>query len=365
MKKIIVLIGCFLMTVFFVGNVWGLSTQAIWNSALDQTNDRMRLKIEAYVNAASTNFLSNEAIANSIYDATARALTVSLSGATANGQIPIGRADTGALTLATLTAGSGVSITNSAGAVTIASSALYPANAGNGYLYIGATSGNFAAAPLTGTANQITVTNGANTITLSTPQGIATTSAPQFVRIGVGTAAHASTDLKLTNGALLDNQTASTLTITSPVETHVNTTSATFTTPIIAAIMGTTGGLNLKKGEATTGALSGASGSCAVNVPSGALIIGSQLRVDTLITSGDGGTTWGAIYATGATQTIAANTTAFTANTKVNKFFDANAATPITSGQTTITVAPNSGTFSGGVIRCITYYLDMTAMASL
>ena len=158
------------------------------------------------------------------------------------------------------------------------------------------------------------------------------------------------------------NSTSST--VTAPIEQHTNTTSFTVSSPILAAVQGTTGGWSIRAYEATTGALSGGTGSCAVNVPSGALLIGSQLRVDTAITSGDGGTTWGAIYATGSTATIAANTTSFNKDTKVSTFFNANAATAITTGTTTITVAPNAGTFSGGVIRCISYAMVFTAMAA-
>ena len=68
------------------------------------------------------------------------------TSASTNGQILIGRTDTGALTLATIT----------------------------------------------GTANQVVVTNGAASITLSLPQSIATGSTPQFARLGLGTGAGAS-----------------------------------------------------------------------------------------------------------------------------------------------------------------------------
>jgi hypothetical protein len=177
---------------------------------------------------------------------------------------------------------------------------------------------------------------------------------------------------------ILQSTNATSATVTSPVEQHTNvtshtitspllqstnTTSATFTTPLIAAIMGTTGGLELRKYEATTGALAGASGSCAVNVPAGAILVGTQLRVDTLITSGDGAATWGAAYATGATQAITTGQ-AFLKDTKANGFFNANGATAITSNVTTVTISPNANTFSGGVVRCITYALVMTAMAN-
>lgn len=126
-------------------------------------------------------------------------------------------------------------------------------------------------------------------------------------------------------------------------------------------IAGTSGGLVLKAAEATA-TLSGATTDIDINIPASVVIVGCQLRVDTAVTSGDGATSWGAVYKTGATATIATGQ-AFTKNTKVNTFFDANGATAITSNITDITIAPNANTFSGGVIRAIVYYYQFAAMA--
>jgi hypothetical protein len=406
--------------------LYALSTSQILSGSLDDTNGRMRLKVEAYSNTATTKTYADEAIANQLWDSTNRALTVSLSGATANGQLLIGNASTGAFTIATLTAGSGMSISNGAGTVTLTSSALYPSDAGDGKIYIGRNTGAFAAANITGTSNQVVVTNGTNSITLSTPQSIATTSTPQFARVGLGAAADATHILTATSASTTNNSevldvthtgiitgtgygakiavtgasttnigldvTASgagtntainatgdvsitgALTATGIVdglsltlgndETITNATNGTITltADTLQTVMGTTGGWNLVRYEATSGALSGASGSIAVNIPSGAKIKGCQLRVDTLITSGDGATSWAAAYATGATQSIATGQ-AFTKSTKVNAFFDANGATDIASGTTTITITPNAGTFSAGVVRAICYAETFTAMA--
>ena len=123
---------------------------------------------------------------------------------------------------------------------------------------------------------------------------------------------------------------------------------------------GTTGAWVTKISE-TTATLSGATTDIDVDVPTGAVLIGTQLRVDTLIASGDGATSWEALYKTGATQAIT-TAQAFTKNTKVNTPFDANAATAITSNVTKITINPNSNTFSAGVIRAITYYQEFEAM---
>jgi len=72
----------------------------------------------------------------------------------------------------------------------------------NGQLLIGNTTGNaWALANLTGTANQISVADGASSITLSTPQDIHTSAAPQFARMGIGSAADGSAQMKISADA--------------------------------------------------------------------------------------------------------------------------------------------------------------------
>lgn len=110
----------------------------------------------------------------------------------------------------------------------------------------------------------------------------------------------------------------------------------------------------------------------ALQIPSGAKILGVQLRNDTIIAGVDDATgltpitTYSAIYATGATQTINASV-AVAKNTKVNKFFDANAATDITSGATDITLDAGSGNkfTAGGIISAVAYYYEFTSLTSL
>lgn len=111
--------------------------------------------------------------------------------------------------------------------------------------------------------------------------------------------------------------------------------------------------------------LSGATTNIAVQVPSGAKIIGCLLRVDTAATFSGGGATWGAAYNTGSTQAICANSTAATKNTKVQKFFDANAATDITTAATDITVSADAGAFTGGVITAVVVYQTLTNLTSV
>lgn len=136
-----------------------------------------------------------------------------------------------------------------------------------------------------------------------------------------------------------------------------------FTAPEITQRTTTEGGISRKISEATA-TLTGASTVIQVNIPTNSKLIGVTLRVDTLITSGDGATSWAAAWSGGATQAIATGQ-AFAQNTKVYTFFDANAATAIASGETDITITPNSNTFSGGVVRAWAVYEELPAVPSV
>ena len=128
---------------------------------------------------------------------------------------------------------------------------------------------------------------------------------------------------------------------------------------------GSTGGLTTQAAEAAANITAAHTITVQVNVPTGSRILGCQLRVDTALA---GGETWNAQYVTGATQSIATNQ-AVAQNTKVNKFFDANADTDIASGEVDITIQKNSNpgvdVFTAqGNIRAIVYYQAFNAMAN-
>ena len=131
-------------------------------------------------------------------------------------------------------------------------------------------------------------------------------------------------------------------------------------TPTVT-IRGVTGGFTRKLAEATSDTLSGASSTIAVNVPSGARILGVQLRVDEAITSDNVTKTWAADYVNTPTTAITSGQI-FDINTK----FDAiHPAYEITTGVVTITITPAAGNFTGGIVRGIVYYEQIDAMASL
>jgi hypothetical protein len=120
------------------------------------------------------------------------------------------------------------------------------------------------------------------------------------------------------------------------------------------------GGFARRIAEATSGTLSGATGTIAVNVPTGARILGVQLRVDTAVTFSGTDTTWKAVYVNTPTTAICSTQAA----AKSTKYSALHAAYEITTGTVTITVSSDgSDTFTGGVIRAIVYYEDTIAMS--
>jgi len=122
---------------------------------------------------------------------------------------------------------------------------------------------------------------------------------------------------------------------------------------------GTTGGFQLNVAESTGTATAAVSFDIPVAVPAGCWIQAVQLRVDTALTSSDGGTAWTAAYSGGLSAEIVA-AQAFAKNTK------ANAIVPgITTAPTNITITADSAkTFeAGGVVRAIVYYRSLAAMA--
>ncbi len=107
-----------------------------------------------------------------------------------------------------------------------------------------------------------------------------------------------------------------------------------------------------------TATLSGSSTTITLSIPTGAKLLGVQLRVDTLITSA-AATTWSAAYSGGSTTSICSGQV-FTANTKVNYM---QAGYELTTNTTNIVITPNTGTFTGGVIRAVAYYEDYNTLS--
>lgn len=114
--------------------------------------------------------------------------------------------------------------------------------------------------------------------------------------------------------------------------------------------------LDLKRVYATTGTLSGASGTVAFAVPEGAVVRGVALKVKTALTSGDGGTTWDAALSGGASDAIGSGL-AFTKNTEAKRLLWSE-----TASATNVTVTPDAGTFSGGEVVGVCWYEEIRSI---
>ena len=101
-------------------------------------------------------------------------------------------------------------------------------------------------------------------------------------------------------------------------------------------------------------------------------VLGIQLRNDTLIAGLDIATglvpitTYYAKYNTGLTQDID-TAIALIKNTKINKFYNSNSGSDITTDVTDITVDSGTGNkfTAGGIISIICYYLEFTSITNI
>jgi len=152
-------------------------------------------------------------------------------------------------------------------------------------------------------------------------------------------------------------------------QTHIDTLEGLLRAELLgvqneASPAGTSGALKRYAVEVAATAEEATAIVIALAIPAGARVLGVQLRVDVALTSGDEGSTWDAAFSGGLSTSIATSQS-FDINTKVNLLLDANAASVITTDETDITVACDSGakTFAaGGVIRAVVYYEALDAM---
>lgn len=125
---------------------------------------------------------------------------------------------------------------------------------------------------------------------------------------------------------------------------------------------GVGGGVEHKVSTATVEVAAAASITCNVNVPSGCILLGCSIRVDSALAAGD---TWDAEWNDGASLQSICTNQAVSVNTKVYKLHDPNADTPLTDAETDIVITKNGGgAFTAqGEIRCVAYYLDLNALS--
>lgn len=181
--------------------------------------------------AGSANITTLGTISTGTWSATTVAVNKGGTGQTSytDGQLLIGNSSSNTLTKATLTAGSGISITNGNGSITIDATGgggmtnpmtttgdvIYSSDNSGTPARLGVGSSNQILAvssglpswqTLTGTSNQVIVTG----LTLSTPQNIHTSATPQFSRLGLGAAADATASLLLNVSSATTNAVVNT-----------------------------------------------------------------------------------------------------------------------------------------------------------
>ena len=153
------------------------------------------------------------------------------------------------------------------------------------------------------------------------------------------------------------------LDVTSSVQTQLNAKAATVHTHASPLTL-TSGGygtvLSTYALSATGTSISGQTYfKIDVNIPTGAVIVGAALRVDSILS-----TSASAAYsAGGSAQSI--GSIAAAQDSKLETFFDANAATPITSAVTDIRITADGGVNfddSTGSITVVVYYQWITPM---
>lgn len=99
------------------------------------------------------------------------------------------------------------------------------------------------------------------------------------------------------------------------------------------------------------------------DIPAGAQLIATVIRVDEEVVYDGAGVNFDAAYVAGATQNIATAVVGAVNDTE-KTFFDVNAATNITSDVTNVQFTPDADAFDTGKITIVTYYayLDITAL---
>ena len=123
------------------------------------------------------------------------------------------------------------------------------------------------------------------------------------------------------------------------------------------------GGLRQMMAEAVGTAGAAPAFTIEVNVPTGARINAVQLRVDTSLTSGDGGVSWEAEVSGGVSQPLGGGY-AFNKDTQASAIFDSSGATLIANAEVDILVTCDSAKNfqAGGQVRAIVYYQDLVPM---
>jgi uncharacterized protein YbjQ (UPF0145 family) len=124
-------------------------------------------------------------------------------------------------------------------------------------------------------------------------------------------------------------------------------------------VKSTRGGGLIRKSSIVSVTLSDSTSVIEINIPPTSRIVGVQLIVDELITSGDGATSWSASFYGGSIEPICSEIS-FLKDTTVDSF-----ASAIVLTETDIEITTDTGTFSGGVITAVCYYEVFDALTTV
>lgn len=171
-----------------------------------------------------------------------------------------------------------------------------------------------------------------------------------------------STELNQLDGVTVGGSTAGDIVTIDGTQTL---TGKTLTTPAITdPVLG--GYENVLAVAATSGTLSGTSGTITLNIPSGAILVGYTINNDQAITDDDGDDTYTAAFSGGSTIAInGGSAIAAAQNTKTKAFINVNAASAITNNTTDITLTPNGTNFTAGEVRAVVFYMTLSDLPDI
>ncbi len=115
-----------------------------------------------------------------------------------------------------------------------------------------------------------------------------------------------------------------------------------------------------QKREIHTLAAAGTSDTVDIDIPDNARLVAVQFNVDDTVSDDGGDDTWSAAFIGGSTTAIISGAAA-AINTKVNVFIDQET----TNAETNIRFTANGGSFNGGIIEAVVYYIDLTSLADV
>ena len=90
------------------------------------------------------------------------------------------------------------------------------------------------------------------------------------------------------------------------------------------------------------------------------MLLGVSFCVNTAVSDDGGDDTWSAAFIGGSTTALA-TAAAAAQNTKVNTLI----VPEVASAQTNVQFTANGGSFDGGVIELVAYYIDLTSLADV